>query len=417
MVLAIVLVLSAALAASQDDVDPALEQKVSAALRAWELSELAERLAAEQTLIGLGPDANIVLNRIADDLSDELREVVARAQAVWSEQRAQALFSASRVSLSSPMTAADALASLSRQSGIPIVGGEAESEPLELAADQADFWPTLDRVLQSAQLRLFPYGAEPGELRVVAAEKGEADSTTICYDGPFRVQAIRCEATRDLANPAASQMQVVLGVHWEPRLLPVAFQQPASEIHARSSDSAAEIAPRTPDAIVDAVVQREIPYVELSVPFALPPRSIKRMHIQGTLYAIVPGVKESFEFADVSEASIGRKIRKGGLTMQLAACGAEDDLFSLRVRLAFDDAQGALESFRGWIMSTEMELNDGMGTTYPAIGSEVSLLSKNEASIRWLYAQDPNDLNLVVRSPTSIHRVPIRVEMRDVILP
>jgi hypothetical protein len=153
------------------------------------------------------------------------------------------------------------------------------------------------------------------------------------------------------------------------------------------------------------------------VPFALPPRSIKRMHIQGTLYAIVPGVKESFEFADVSEASIGRKIRKGGLTMQLAAYGAEDDLFSLRVRLAFDDAQGALESFRGWIMSTEMELNDGMGTTYPAIGSEVSLLSKNEASIRWLYAQDPNDLNLVVRSPTSIHRVPIRVEMRDVILP
>ncbi len=404
---------------TQDEIDPELERQVSAILRRFETDDEAQSRDAEKSLIELGPAASAVLDTIISDLPTETQQIVARVQVAWDAQRTEKMLCSTKITLQGKMSVAKALEAIGKQASVEIGGGEQVAADVEMNAQDMEFWRAFDQALSGTSLRLYPYGAESGGLRVVASKAAPSKILPpVCYDGPFRIEVIRCEATRDFARPSASQLRVVLGLQWEPRLRPIAFQQPMNEIEAVGDTNENVLVPQNTDATIESSIQPEIPYAEMTLPFELAAATTKQIStLTGTIYAIVPGATETFEFQDLGEQSAGKEIRKGGLLVQLEYFGAEDTIFAVRVRLRFDNANEALESFRGWVSTSEIELQDGMGTVYKPIGSEVSLRSESEAAIKLLFSNDPSSLHLVVRSPTNIHRVPIKIDLRNLVLP
>ncbi len=403
----------------QDEIDSELVRQVTAILRRLDTDDEEQSRDAEKSLLEIGPAASSFLDSIVSDLPTETQQVVARVQTEWDKQRTGKMLQATKVNLRGKMSVAKALEAIGKQAGIEIIGAEQVVGEVEMSAHDVEFWRAFDQALSGTSVRIYPYGAEAGGLRVVASEDAPSRvPPPVCYDGPFRVEAIRCEATRDFSRPSASQLRVVLGLQWEPRLRPIAFQQPTNEIEAVGDTSEINLVPQNKGVIVESTVQPEIPYAEMTLPFELAAATTTQIStLTGTIYAIVPGATETFEFQELDDKSSGKEIRKGGLVVQLEYFGAEDTIFAVRIRLKFDNANGALESYRGWVSTSEIELQDGMGTVYKPIGSEVSLLSESEAAIKLLFANDPTSNNLVVRSPTNIHRVPIKIDLRNLILP
>ncbi len=413
--------LMAASALWQDEMDPSLEQKVATILRSLDDEQLPQRRDAENALAELGPAANQILDRVAPDLSADAQQAVARVQKLWDQQRANAMLKATPISLQGRMSLASAFRSLGNQAGVTIVGTDELADEIEVDLQGVEFWRALDQVMAGTSLSLYPYGAEQGELRVIdLAPEGKRPPPLVCYDGPFRIEAVRCESTRDYLRPSADQSRVILGINWEPRLRPIAFQQAMLEIEAVGDISEDVVRPQQADGVIEATVQPEIPYAEITLPFELaPPKTTQLSTLSGTMYAIIPSVPEKFQFDDLDEKSAGTEIRKGGLVVRFEGWSAEAEgsIFALRLRLHFDNENGALDSFRSWISNNQVELNDGMGTAYKPVGIEVSKQSAGEVAMRYLFQKDPTSLNLEYWSSTNIFKIPIKIDLRNLILP
>lgn len=416
--IALLTIWCAATVCQEDELDPQIERQVVAIVRQLNGIDAAERTEAEQSLDKLGPGANLYLDRVVLDVSPEARQAIERVQKKWAQQRSEAMLKPTKVTLKGTMTLEQAFRSLGDQAGIQIVGAEGLGGDVTIDMNDVDFWRALDQLFAGTSLRLYPYGGEAGELRIVAPEEvGEQPETShVCYDGPFRVEAVRCESTKDYRQPSADQLRVVLGIHWEPRVRPIAFQQDMNEIKAWGEPSDEEILGQNVDVQIEAAVQPEIPFAEMTLPFELP-TAASMSQMRGTLHAIIPSVPEKFTFENLDEKSAGTEIRKGGLVVRLEGWTSEDSIHAVRLRLHFDSENGALESFRSWIMNNEIELNDGMGTTYKPLGTEVSKQSAEEVVIRYLFQKDPATMNLEYWSSTDIFKVPIKIDLQNIILP
>ena len=403
----------------QDEPNPELQQRVRAIVASLDDPDPQKRTVAAEALRDLDPAATEILDKMYVDLTPEAQGAISRVQRAWDEQRAQTMFQASRVELQGKQSVSEALQSLGKQAGITLIGDVENSATKTYEVRGAEFFRGLDQVLEGSALRMYPYGAEEGELRIIATDEPPLETPPpVCYDGAFRIEALRCESTKDFQRPAVDQLRIVLGVSWEPRLKPIAILEPMSEITAKSHPDKEPIPPLQNDVLTESVVQAEIPFAEVSLPFHLPAAATGEIsELAGTLYALLPGAPQSFLFEDLDESSTGIEQRKGGLIVRLDGWQAEDNIYSVLLHLQFDDDAGALDSFRTWIAGNEVHLEDGMGTKYKPVGREISQQANGMVAMRFLFTQNPINLNLVVQSPTNIFRMPIKIELHHIIIP
>jgi len=336
---------------------------------------------------------------------------------IQDEQDSSLAIKPTLVTLQGKMTMAEAFRTLGTQAGIKFVGATESLDEIALNIQSREFWWALDQVIGGTDLRLYPYGAEPAELRIVDAGSREPPSPPIvCYDGPFRVTAVRCESTKDYLQSTVDQTRVILGIFWEPHVRPIAIQLSMGDLKAVADQG--EMKPLKPDGVVEATVQSPIPYALISLPFHLADSSATHVaSLTGTMFAIIPSDVQKFQFEDLNDPSTESEVRKGGLVVRFEGWTVEESDFVLKLRLTFEEDYGALESFRPWISKNEIELNDGMGTTYKPVGLVVTHSTVGEASLRYRFQKDPTDLNLDYVSATNILRVPIKIDLHDLILP
>ncbi|HZZ70694.1 MAG TPA: hypothetical protein VFE24_00460, partial [Pirellulales bacterium] len=237
------------------------------------------------------------------------------------------------------------------------------------------------------------------------------------YVGPFRLEATRVVAERNLLNPAIRSLKVGFDVAWEPRLEPISVSQPVDKIIA--------IDDQGHPLLVDARGTRDILLgskansADFDAPFQLPSREVKKIaSLKGVLEFIVVGGFEEFRFDDLA-ATKNKTIKKGDVAVQFVQARRTDDLWEVQIHVAIAASATGVESHTNWIGRNEAVL---VGPDHQPHRCETSQSEQENAnSIAMTYTfSAPKSLagyTVVYTSPTASRAMQVAFEFKDIDLP
>ena len=388
----------------------------------------AERDAAEAALLQLGPAVLDALDtpRIAslEKREPAIKKRLDRVRMTLQKQQAAASVRASLITLrGKEMPLSEILAALGKQSGNEIVDardgfGQKVTDPnLDVTFDKTPFWQALDHVLDRAELTVYGFA---GAKKIAVVGRGEMTRPRegrASYDGPFRFDATTLHAARDLRRKDAGTLQVTVHCDWESRLSPIALTHAMSDAVALDEDGETLIV-QQPDAVLEPTVTNKTS-TDFVLSFDLPPRSKKRISsLRGTVYALVPGRVETFEFDKLEEAKNIEKSR-AGVVVTLDTVRRNNELWEVRVRIRYDKVDGALDSHRGWIYRNPAYMVDADGKEIKNFGSESFRRTKNEVGIAYFFSLDAGlaGHKFVYKTPASLLKFPVKYELKGLDLP
>jgi hypothetical protein len=413
---------AAPLAASETAADPELAAKVRRLVRQLDAPQLREREKAEAELLSLGAAILDLLPKEFDPTKPEIEQRVGRIRQTLQRVASTASLEAGMVTLEGKLPLSKILAAIQAQTGNPILDARKEAGPeppdpvLDIAFAKTPFWKALDTVLDQARLGVYPYGEERAVKVIPLLRPQPSRASRAAYRGPFRFEATRVLAQRDL-RLGTGTLRVELEIAWEPRLAPITLQQKMSEIRAFD-----ETGKRLPVQVEDA--DREIPVEperiakEIAIPLELPPRGVQQIaRLQGTLHALVPGKIETFRFGDLAKAKNVEK-RVAGVTVTLEGVRKNKKIWEIATLVRFDEASGALASHRTWISANPAYLEDKAGKQIQG-NAETTKQTANEVGVLYLfYVEEPiENYSFVYQTPGMIFSAPFEYELRGIDLP
>lgn len=394
--------------------------------------EVAARDEAEAGLSRLGPAALAHLPRITPRTSPELKQRLVRVRAALELQYAQAAGRPSKVTLAGEsMKLSEVLAAIEKQTGNKIVDrreADDRSDPVVKAKfNETPFWQALDDVLDQAKLSIDPHAADDegnpvAGVSIVRRRGGQADRrTNVSYAGPLRIEATSLQSRRDLRSADTGQLKVTLGVSWEPRISPVAVNQPAQNVKA-VDDRGKPVAAGNEQADPEIPVVSGTKSLELEVPLALPSREAKRLaSLKGKLVLLTPGRNETFRFeklAGAKKAKDDTEKARGDVTVTLSRVAENNDLWEIRVQVNYGRTEGAVQSHYGWIYENRAHLEGPDGKPITPAGFESDGIEGGiEATYYFNRKEGLEGCTFVYSTPAVLLNVPVEYELRDLPLP
>jgi hypothetical protein len=394
-------------------------------VRQLDSASLAEREAAERTLIELGPRVLDLLPPVTRTTSAEVRVRLDRIRKLLQQQAAEAAAQATRITLQGEMPLSDALVALEAQSGNSIIdfrgrfGQAATNPPVQVEFENEPFWKALDHVLDQAELTIYNFSGQEGAVALVARGGSERDRAQRgSYSGLFRFEGVSLTARRDLRDPRGDSLRLAVEVAWEPRVAPIVLQVPLDTVEAVDETGQA-IAIETARAQLEIPAETGIPATEIQIPLRLPDRQTRQIaKLQGRMSALVPGRVQDFVFDEPRDAKSVEQ-RVAGVTVTLEQVRKNLDLFEVRVRVRFDRADIALESHRNWVYNNEAFLLDPDGQRVDHDGMQATLQREDEVGVAFLFDR-PEGLEgcrFVYRTPVVIVALPVVYELSEIPLP
>ncbi len=390
-------------------------------LRDLEASELSVRDQAEKELVAMGPSVLAFLPEVTARTSGEMKVRLQRIRQSLQQTKLENYFEASLVTLSGTMTLSEAIAQLTQQTKNAIQLQNAEgmaNVDVEFDIKDQPFWVAVGSLLSQTKLRVSAFGTTESEL-VLAP--GGVDPTTIpppFTTGPFRMDMLSIKSTKSFNSPIDGQLDLSFLVSWEPRLKPVFMQIPMSSLKAETDDgktlaaSNQQAAPEIPLNLGGCSAQ-------IDLQLERPERSTKRItKLNGEFSIAVPSDRHEYVFQKFGNGA--RQSEKyGDVTVTLEGARRNGAVFEMRVFVEFGDSQGALDSFRGWILSNEAYLRDAKDTRIENVGLNTYAITGNAVGIAYLFQinGDPNDYKLVYESPAAITKQKVVYELKDIDLP
>ena len=401
-----------------------LAAKVKLLVRQLDSDQQARREAAEKELIALGEEVLPLLPPITRTTPAEVKNRLGRVRKALEDLAIAATTKPKVVTLSGEMLLSEALAEIEKQTGNKITDSREEdkSDPkITLQLDKVPFWQALDTILDAAQLTLYNYDSQEGELSYIARDENALPRVGRgTYGGIFRLEPTRIEIDADLRNPASKAMRLTVDAAWEPRVRPVVIMIPLADFKA-TDEGGNPVEVDSSDGDLEFPVEAAGAGVELVLPFKIPVRSVKQIaSIKGKLNAVLLGREETYEFPN-PETKKGAEEERGGVTVILDQCRKVDELLEARMRVKFDKASNALESHRGWIYNNPCYLQNAKGEKVEQAALEATLLDDNEVGI--IYRFDLGDeanasqYKLVYKTPAAIIEVPVEFELKGIELP
>ena len=386
--------------------------------------ELARREEAEKRLIEFGPEILGLLPPPTLRTPPEVRQRLHRVRLALEQADAENATRASTVTLEGAMPWDAVLAAIEQQTGNKLsdyrdrFGQEKTNVNVKLAIRDKPFWPALDEVLDAADMTVYGYSGQKHTLAVV--QRSDDDLPRVgraAYDGVFRIEATRVEASRNLRNPAQDALKLTLEVVWEPRLLPISIQLPLDKLTV-TDDRNRPLGASREGGNLEVAVQSTVSTVQLDVPMPLPARDARKIaSLKGQLLARIPGRVETYQFDKLSEANDVEQ-RKAGVTVVLQQARKNRDVFEVRILVRFTTAAGALESHRGWILSNEAYLLDPAGERINFATLEETRRTENEAGMAYIFpVESLEGHQFVYKTPAAIVQLPARFELKDIELP
>lgn len=412
---------AAAPAASEE-----LKAQVKQLVRELDAAELAAREEAEQKLVALGPAALDLLPAATNRMSAEVKERLGRVRDKLQRAEAAGVVEPTRVAFAGQDVAlSKVLEAIEEQTGNRIVdyreeyGQEPRDPTVTVSLDNVTFWEAMDTVLDAADSTLYPFAEETqGGLAVIDRMENESPrrERVMGYAGPFRIEGVRVDAGVDLKNPEARTLMLEAAVSWEPRLRPINILHLLSDVQA--ADESGNPVEVDGDGALDVQVLPGEQTVTLQVPFKLPPRSVARIaSLRGKFTALIPGRVEEFQFESFNRAN--QEQRRAGVAVVLENVRRNNQVWEVRVRVRFDDAEGSLQSHLSWIFNNECYLLDAAGERVDQDGFETTRQTEDEVGMAYLFGVEGklNGYKLVYKTPAVIIPLDMEYEVKDIPLP
>ena len=415
------LVAQSAAWAQTEPSDASLKSDVLRLVRQLDDDRRTQRDAAEQALIGLGPEAMQFYPEITRRTPAEVKERLGRVRKSLELVIAEVAAAPARVTLGGSMTLAEAFAALEEQTGNRIVGYDDQRGKVTLDWKDTPYWQALDELLDEAGLKINAYGGQSDAHVVIARPDDELSPLEgAVYSGVFRFEATLLESRRDLRNSLINGMQLTVAVGWEPRVRPISLQQPLDNIQAVDDQGQMlTINQRQNRGMLNAVAGSGIATVDLRIPIELAPRGAKRIaSFKGVLNALVPGSVETFEFTELGNSRDVEK-RKAGVAVTFERIRKNGDAYELRMRVRFENAASALQSHYGWVLNNEAYMLDADGERIEHATLQETRRSEGEVGVGYLYVlpAGPEGCKFIYKTPASILQLPVEYELKDLDLP
>lgn len=409
-----------------DDVQPAVAEpevnqaSVRALLRELESSTLQARDAAEKSLVEMGPAVLPFLPEVTSRTSGEMKIRLQRIRQMMENVEVGDFFKATTVTLTGKLPLTEAIEKIAEATGNAIqLQGEDAFSGVEVELDAADqpFWETLSSVMRQANLRVNAYGTTEGDL-VLAPGGNYADSPAPFQDGPFFATVSSVQSTLPFNSALGGQLQVSLQVTWEPRLKPVFMQIPMSGVSAEL-EGGETLSASNPQAAPEIPLNFGGCSTQIDLQLQRPARNVTAIKkLSGEFLIAVPSERHQYEFTKFGNGA--RQSEKfGDVTVVLENCRRNGSVYEVRILVEFGNSQGALDSFRGWIMSNEAYLLDPRERRLENVGLQTYAVTGNSVGIAYLFQinGDPDDYKLVYESPAVITKQAVTYELLDIELP
>lgn len=413
--------------------DGQLERQISRLVGQLNADRAADRDAAEKQLLELAGKTAASSDRFlallpkdTDQMPLAVRDRLARIRKQVEEGVAKSTMNSTTISLAaSNMPIAEVLKSLESQTGNKFIDKQAEeAEPgqkpvtVSIDVENEPFWPAFDRILDAANLSAYAYGGEDS-LSIVPRPQSEAPRVgRAVYQGPFRLEVLEATAQRNLRHPKQVSLKLQLEIAWEPRLRPIALTQPIADVKA-IADNGTALKVGQQDSEQDVEIPNGTQAAEIVLPYELPSRDIKKIaKLRGTLRALVPGRRAKFEFKNATKM-IGKTQRLGGVQVTLNDVRKNGAVWEVHMRFALDEANGALQSHRGWVFQNLAYLVDKDGKRIENAGFETTRQTPNEVGIAYMFdvAESLDNMTWIYETPASIIEMPLEYELKGIELP
>ncbi len=393
--------------------------EVRKVMRQLESDKAAERDAAEKRLIEIGPAVVSFLPEVNSSTSGEMKIRLERIRKELQTTKIGNFFQASVVTLSGKMQLSEALSAISKQTGNK-VGFEREagvpSKEVELQADKQPFWEVLDDLMIQGSLRINPYSSTEGI--VLMPDDSALPGPEPHFNGPFQTSVVSTQTSKQFYGRNDGQLNISLQVAWEPRLKPIFLQLPMDKMKATVAGSD-ELSTSTPGSNPEIPVNSEGSAVQIDLQFPRPPRSAEKIDkLTGEFEIAVPSEKHKYVFEKFGNGK--RQTEKfGEVTVTLENSRNNGSVYEMRILTEFAAAQGALDSYRAWIVSNRAYLLDAKQNRLENVGLSTYSMSGDSVGVAFLFQinSDPNDYTLVYESPAVISRQSVKFELKDIDLP
>jgi len=415
------------------EADPQLARQVGRAISQLNDDRAAERDAAEKKLLELAGTSTTqvdhflkALPKETDQMPVAVRERLASIRKQVEERAAKSATAATSITLaakSMPLT--EVIAAIEKQTGNRFIDNReqqndqanAKGARINIELKNEPFWPAIDQIFDQANLGIYSYGGKDA-LSIVARDAADSPRRQhAAYNGPFRLDITDVQGERSLRQPKQTSLKLQLEVAWEPRLRPIAISQPAADLEA-TTDSGGKLAVSQPTANLDVEVPNGTQAAEITLPFDLPPRTVKRITmLHGKLHALVPGRQVKFRFDDLANAA-GKTQRMGGVQVTVDDVRKNNAVWEVHMRFSLDEDNGALQSHRAWVFQNLSYILNKDGKQIDNGGLETTRQAKNEVGVAYVFdVPDINGLSWVYETPAAIVDLPVEYEIKDIELP
>jgi hypothetical protein len=382
---------------------------------------LKDRDAAEKSLIELGSAIVGFLPEVDANTSGEMKVRLQRIRQQLQTVEIVTYFESSKLTLAGKMSLTEAIESITKQTGNKIVlEGEDAFESLEVELNETDssFWSVMDKVMAQTKLRLNSFAASDGVSLVAAGQEATGEKPNSYSTGPFRIEVASIQSSLPFNSRLGGQLDLSLTVSWEPRLKPVFMDIPMASLQATSDDEKA-LTSSSPESAPQVPLNTGGCSTQIDLQLQRPQRAATKLSkLSGEFVFAVPSEKHKYIFKKFGNGA--RQSEKfGETTVTLEGARRNGKVFEMRMLIEFGNDQGALDSFRGWILSNEAYLLDPKERRLENVGLQTYAVNSNGVGIAYLFQinGNPDEFQMVYESPSSITRQTVKYELQHIELP
>ncbi len=380
---------------------------------------LADRKAAEKSLIEAGPDALPYLPESKAGISVEAAERLSRVRKTLESKRTKMETEEDKVviDLKDVSNLDEALEAISRDSGIEFEYEGDKSVAVKSVSTPLSFWHAVDLVLDQSNLDINFYGGDRETLLIVPRNPDRPSRVdSAAYTGIYRIEPTLVTSRRHLSQPDMSGLNVNVEISWEPRLTPIGLTIPIQQLTGRLDDKEM-LTPQASGETIDIATNSDIAFSEFYLPMKLPAGRPKKIEsLSGVIRALMPGKQQTFDLS-LMDQNASKSI--DSMTVQIEAIRPNGPLHQIRVAVELKNADRSLESHRHWILENQVYVKRKDGSRADHLGYEVYRQTESGVGIGYLFdlGETVGDSRLIYQSPTAVVPNEVPFVIQDIPLP
>jgi hypothetical protein len=331
------------------------------------------------------------------------------------------------VTITGELPLSKALASFTRQTGIPVVNQLGSEDPtLKLSLKNTGFWQALDAIAAATGGRVNVYAGD-GRIELVSdLRKDKTEKLPVSYSGPARVSLRRLVAVRDFETGARGYT-ATMDIAWEPTFLAFFLQTVPQRL--TMLDAAGKPQKLSEERSAWAAVDgRSALPVDVHLP-ALDRKALTIGKLHGTFLLRAPSKMLTFslgKLADLAKRTQPLTMTIEGTSVTVSDVKLSQARWSVRVTTKLPPGGLKFDSSQFWDVNNDIYLLHKDGKTRlvratfardTAGRSSRAVLTYDFVDTRNRKRGKPEDWTLVYRAPASFIEVPVPFEFKDVKLP